>query len=142
MRSTPIARGSVARPPAILTIMWVQTETHIIDFMAPIFLEPFAHAMGDTVIPRKMLQRPIASEADALDNLSATGDFITLPSRELTHALLEKFGKRPANSDLINVAETWFGTPQGRQIQTIAMINDLGEVTNLNVPANVAKGSW
>lgn len=62
--------------------------------------------MADTVIPRKTLQRPIASEADARDRLNATGDFITLPSRQLTRALLDKFGKRPANSDLINVAET------------------------------------
>ncbi len=122
--------------------MWVQTETHIIDFMAPIFPESFAGKMGDAVIPRKMLQRPIASEADALDNLNATGDFIALPSGELTYALLEKFGERPANSDLINVAEAWFGTPKGKQVQTFAMINDLGEVTNLKLPANVAIGSW
>jgi hypothetical protein len=65
-----------------------------------------------------------------------------LPSRELTHTLLKKFGKRPANSDLIHVAETWFGTPKGKQLATFAMINDLGEVTNLKLPANVATGSW
>ena len=122
--------------------MWVQTKTHIIDFMAPIFPESFAGLLGDTAIPRKMLQRSIASEADDLDSLHATGDFITLPSRELTHELLERFGKRPANSDLIHVAETWFGTPKGKQLSTFAMINDLGEVTNLKLSANVATGSW
>lgn len=122
--------------------MWVQTETHIIDFMAPIFPEAFAGMLGDTVIPRKMLQRSIASEANDLDSLNATGDFITLPSRELTHTLLERFGKRPANSDLIHIAETWFGTPKGKQLPTFAMMNDLGEVTNLKLPANVATGSW
>ncbi|MBE1723487.1 DUF2026 family protein [Bombella apis] len=122
--------------------MWVQTDTHIIDFMAPIFPESFAGTTGDTVIPRKMLQRPNATEAYDLDSLNAIGDFITLPSRELTHTLLEKFGKRPANSDLIHVAETWFGKPKGKQLATFAMINDLGEVTNLKLPANVATGSW
>lgn len=122
--------------------MWVQTETHIIDFMAPIFPESFAGLLGNTAIPRKMLQRPIESEADDLDSLHAVGDFITLPSRELTHALLEKFGKRPANSDLIHVAETWFGTSKGKQLPTFAMINDLGQVTNLKLPTKVATGSW
>lgn len=122
--------------------MWVQTETHVIDFMAPLFPESFTAFMGDTVIPRKMLQRPIDTEASNLDSLNATGDFITLPSSELTHALLEKFGNRPANSDLIHVAETWFGTPKGKQRPTFAMINDLGEVTNLKLPANAAIGSW
>ncbi len=122
--------------------MWVQTETHIIDFMAPIFPEAFAGMLGDTVIPRKMLQRSIASEANDLDSLKATGDFLTLPSRELTHTLLERFGKRPATSDLIHIAETWFGTPKSKQLPTFAMINDLGKVTNLKLPADVATGSW
>jgi len=55
--------------------------------------------------------------------------------------LLDKFGKRPANPDLINVAETWFGTPKGMQAPTFAMINDVGQVTNLKLPANIATGS-
>ncbi len=122
--------------------MWVQTETHIIDFMAPIFPEAFAGTMGDTVIPRKMLQRLHTSEANDLDSLNAVGDFITLPSPELTHTLLEQFSKRPANSDLVHVAERWFGKPKGKQVATFAMINDLAEVTNLKLPTNVAAGSW
>lgn len=122
--------------------MWVQTETHIIDFMAPIFPESFAGPRGKMVIPRKMLQRPIKSQADHLNSLHAVGDFITLPKHELTHALLENFRKRPHNSDLIHVAETWFGTPRGKQPPTFAMIDDLGQVTNLKLPRGVATGSW
>ena len=44
--------------------MWVQTETHIIDFMAPIFRESFAAAQPDIVIPRKMFQKRISVSAD------------------------------------------------------------------------------
>lgn len=66
----------------------------------------------------------------------------TLPSRELTLTLLEKFGKRSANSDLIHVAETSFGTLKSKQLATFAMINEFREVTNLKLLANVATGSW
>lgn len=122
--------------------MWVQTETHIIDFMAPLFPESFSSMMGATIIPRKMLQRPISTEAKDLDSLNVAGNFITLPSRELTASLLANFLKRPANSDLIHVAEAWFGSAKGKQRPTFDMVNDLGEVTNLKLPVNAASGSW
>lgn len=122
--------------------MWVQTETHIIDFMAPLFPEAFSSIMGETIIHRKMLQRSISSEAKDLDSLSVAGDFITLPSRELTTSLLQRFLKRPANSDLIHVADAWFGSANGKQRTTFDMVNDLGEVTNLKLSPYAASGSW
>lgn len=122
--------------------MWVQTQTHIIDFMTPIFPETFAGAMPGTVIPRKMLQRPIATEATSLDGLQAMGDFITLPDPDLTESLIDNFLKRPANTDLLLIAERWFGSPRAKQPESFAMMNDLGEVHKLTLPPSVAAGSW
>lgn len=54
-------------------------------------------------------------------SLIATGDLITLPSRELTH-----------------VAGMWFGTPNYKQLATLAMTNDLSKMLNLIMSANPA----
>lgn len=122
--------------------MWVQTQTHIIDFMSPIFPETFAEAMPGTVFPRKMLQRPIATEAANLDALQVTGDFITLPDPELTESLIDNFLDKAVSADLLLIAEKWFGSPRAKQPQTFAMMNDLGEVQRLALPTSVATGSW
>lgn len=122
--------------------MWVQTHTHIIDFMAPIFPETFAEAMPETVFPRKMLQRQIATEATSLDALRVSGDFITLPDPELTESLIDNFLGRPANGDLLMIAEKWFGSRRGKQPRAFAMMNDLGEVQHLSLPMTVATGTW
>jgi len=42
--------------------MWVQTPSHIIDFMAPVYREAFAQCSGAGTIPRKMMQKRIEDE--------------------------------------------------------------------------------
>lgn len=122
--------------------MWVQTETHIIDFMAPIFPEAFAAQTAALAVPRKMLQRSKATEANSVAELSAVGDFITLPDPHLTEELIDRLFDRPANGDLMMVAAAWFGTRLGKQKSTFKMQNDLGEVYDLRLPSSVATGAW
>lgn len=83
--------------------MWVQTETHLIDFMTPIFPESFA--AQNLTVPRLMFQRPIASEAAGLDAMEQPGDFFTFPDPKLTHELLTKFMSRASSGDLVEVAD-------------------------------------
>lgn len=122
--------------------MWVQTETHIVDFMAPIFPEVFGGLLPDRQLPRKMLQRLIATEAAGASSLVATGDFVTFPDPDLTDQLVDNFFKRPANGDLMMVAEAWFGSRRAKQKRSFSMQNDLGEVYELALPATVATGAW
>jgi hypothetical protein len=122
--------------------MWVQTETHIIDFMAPIFPETFAHLAGGLTLPRKMLQRPITTEVQSVTGLQAVGDFITLPEPDLTKSLVDGFFAKAANEDLLRVAETWYGSRLGKQKPSFKMQNDLGEVYDLSLPRSVATGAW
>lgn len=122
--------------------MWVQTPTHIIDFMAPIFREALGNSLPGVVVPRKMLQRPTGTEATTHNGMKATGDFITLPDPELTQALIRDFVAVQANKDLLLIAEEWFGSPRVKQQQTLAMVNDLGEVFPLSLPTTIATGIW
>lgn len=120
--------------------MWVQTETHVIDFMAPIFAETFAERQ--VTIPRLMFQRPLTSEAPSLASLEKTGDFFTFADAELTDMLLQNFLSRPASGDLVEVANTWFGNRRKPQKKAIQMGDDAGDTYDLSLPKTSATGAW
>jgi hypothetical protein len=46
--------------------MWVQTETHIIDFMSPLYEEAFQDVKQNVGVPRRMFQKRLADEAPSL----------------------------------------------------------------------------
>jgi hypothetical protein len=122
--------------------MWVQTQTHVIDFMAPIYREAFAGRGIDISVPRKMLQRPISSEAQGSGGLAAPGDFITYPDVDLTSELVDRFFGRPANTDLLRIAEAWFGKRLNAQQPIFAMQDNLGELILLSLPDPIATAAW
>lgn len=122
--------------------MWVQTETHLLDFMAPLFPEAFAERRPQAVIPRKMLQKKLADEAREPSDLRVAGDFIGYPDPQLTQELIDNFFERAANTDLLQIAEAWFAGRRIKQSPSFAMVNDLGEVRRLSLPCTVATGSW
>jgi Protein of unknown function (DUF2026) len=122
--------------------MWVQTASHIIDFMAPVYPEAFAQAEQKLIIPRKMFQRPISTEAASMDDLSSPGDFYTLPDPELTESLIDGFLGRASGADLLSVADTWFGGRRRKQVKSMAMQDDQGKVYQLDLPRTTAIGSW
>lgn len=122
--------------------MWIQTKSHIIDFMAPIYQEAFSTVRPDLTIPRRMLQRPIITEAKRAAQLNKTGDFITYPDLQLTDLLVDNFLNHPDGPDLIRVAEEWFGSRKRAQTKSFSMLNDLGEVLRLTLPQTTARTSW
>lgn len=122
--------------------MWVQTEHHIIDFMAPLFPITFAPQLDGEVIPSKMFQRLRSTEAESPRGLSEVGDFITYPNIELTEMLVERFTSRATTTDLLQVADTWFGRRRGKLKNCLTIQDDLGEVIELTLPRTILSGSW
>lgn len=122
--------------------MWVQTEEHIIDFMAPIYAESFAIAQPDIVIPRKMFQKRIEDDNQNLDDLDAIGDYMVFPDPDLSEELIDRFLNRSANTDLLNVAEAWFGSRRGKQKSKISMGSNDGIVRHLTLPTTIARSTW
>jgi len=122
--------------------MWILTETHVIDFMAPVFAEAFGSVRPDVRIPRRMLQRRRDSESESPDGLRAPGDFITYPDPALTDALVDNFLKRPGNQDLVFVGEAWFGSRRAKQEPKFAMRDSHGQVFDLTLPSTAANGAW
>tara|TARA_R110002124_G_scaffold149702_2_gene315845 strand:- start:416 stop:1021 length:606 start_codon:yes stop_codon:yes gene_type:complete len=122
--------------------MWVQTETHIIDFMAPLYQEAFANVQSEIVIPRKMFQKKRARECHRIDDLVQPGDFITFPDPELSENLTDRILSRPINTDIIQIAECWYGGRRTKQKPTMMMGSNDGIVRNLSLPDTTARGAW
>lgn len=122
--------------------VWLQTDTHIIDFMAPIYREAFADYPKSADLPRKMMQRRLDEEAPNLDALAHTGDFRYYPDPALTDKLLDGFLAKRFNEDLIKVAMAWYGKRRAKQMPTFAMQDERGLVTRLSLAATVATSSW
>lgn len=122
--------------------MWIQTASHIVDFMAPIFPEAFAERPSTVVVPRKMLQRRLSEEAADPTALKRAGDFRYYPDPDLTEELIDHFLGRQLNADLLQVAIAWFGSRRGRQAPTFAMGDEKGQVHHLALANTAATGSW
>lgn len=122
--------------------MWVWTPTHILDFTSPIYREVFSVAQPDIMLSRKMLQTPIAEVKPNLDEIRAIGDLHVMTDPALTNLILKRFMASPASGDLMQVAVNWFGSRRAKQKPVSRMMNDLGEVTTLRLPAIAANGAW
>ncbi|MEL7738170.1 DUF2026 family protein [Citromicrobium bathyomarinum] len=122
--------------------MWVQTETHIIDFMSPLYQEAFRDVQQDITIPRRMFQKRAADEAANLDSLRKPGDFFTMPDPDLSERLIDHVLRRPLNTDFIQIAETWFGTRRGKQRPFLSIGSNDGIVRELELPSTLAREAW
>lgn len=121
--------------------MWVQTETHLIDFMAPIFNESIEGKGYSRMVPRRMFQKLLSGESDSIENLRNPGDYFTLPNIELTNEHVQFIIDRPSHLDLVNAANQWF-RKYPKKLGDLSLRNDLGEVHELKLRAPAISGSW
>lgn len=121
--------------------MWVQTQTQVIDFMAPVFNESVAGKGYHKAVPRKMFQRPLSMEAESIEQVRTPGDYFTLPDIELTNERVQTFMARPSHMDLLNAANRWF-KKYPRKLDDLSLLNDLGEVQKLTLRAPPISGAW
>lgn len=121
--------------------MWVQTETHVIDFMAPIFDEAIKGKGYPGTVPRRMFQRPFSAEVESIDQLRGPGDYFTMPNLELTDELVESLFARHATVDLLNAVDRWF-KKHPKKLDDLILLNDLGEKHKLTLSAPRISGAW
>lgn len=122
--------------------MWVQTESHRVDFLAPIYREAFSESDHDLDLPRKMMQKRFSDAKLSPDDLNSEGDIIAFPDSDLTNEIIEAFFKSPTRIDLLNVAVNWYGRHRDRQRPSIRMLSNDGVVHDLALPGTVAVGAW
>ncbi len=120
---------------------WVQTEHHVIDFMAPIFTESDQGKGHGITVPRKMFQRLISEEADSIDSLAKPGDYFTLPNPELTEEFIGDFFERDPDTDLLLACDRWF-KKHPKKLNDMALLDDLGKMHKLVLAAPAISGAW
>lgn len=121
--------------------MWVQNETHVIDFMAPIFNEAVKGKGYPGTVPRKMFQRPLSTEAESIEQLRVPGDYFAIPDVEPTSELIDWLFDRSANVDLLNAVDRWF-KKYPKKLDELSLINDFGKIYKLTLRAPVISGAW
>lgn len=121
--------------------MWVQTETYVIDFMAPIFRESVGGKGYSISVPRRMFQRPLSTEAESIDKLHVPGDYFTIPNIELTDELVDSLLDRDGSVDLLKTVDRWF-KKYPKKLDDMSLLNDLGEVHRLTLRAPRISGAW
>ena len=122
--------------------MWVQTEKHVIDFMSPLYEEAFRDVQQEVTIPRRMLQKRLVEEAPSLDDLNKPGDFYMMPDPDLSERLINRILERPINTDIIQIADTWFGSHRGKQKPSMTIGSNDGIIRQLRLPNTLARGPW
>ena len=118
--------------------MWVQTQHHIIDFIAPIFRESIQAKLD---VPRRMFQRRQDSESPSIDDLAAPGNFYTLPDPDLSSYFVDAFMDRPNHVDLLLAIDAWY-KPYPAPLKQMALLDNFGKVEPLKICAPPIDGMW
>lgn len=118
--------------------MWVQTEDHIIDFIAPIFLESVKARVN---VPRNMFLRSRDSESQSIADVSTPGDFYTLPDADLSEHFVDLFMDRPSHVDLLLAIDAWY-KPYPLPLADMALLDKYGKVAPLKIVSPGVDGVW
>lgn len=121
---------------------WVDCAGYVIDFMAPIFPANCAAAGHPFMAPARTFQKPLAAMAPSHEHLDRAGDFHVLPNPELTAELLQSFYRKPAGSDLVDICAHWYRRPPFAIAPHMAMRDDLGKVTRIELTSTPVTGAW
>ncbi len=121
---------------------WIETEQHILDFTAPVYREYLQKLGSPLQLPRKMFQKPKAEMARSHHELRSEGDYFVQPSRHLTKMFLESVLKSPAVGDLADACLQWFKRPPKKIPESLRLMNDLREITVVNLTKIKLVGAW
>ena len=121
---------------------WVETQDHVIDFTAPVYQKYFDKMGMGVKLPNKMFQKKKTTMSPSWRELYKEGDYFIQEDRPLTTSLRLKALETPAISDLANVCLYWFKRPPKKISESMSIMNDLGEVVEVNLATLPIIGSW
>jgi hypothetical protein len=88
---------------------WVECNGWLIDFMAPIMAMALKEDGVGIDVPRNMLQKPLTSRKNHLNEIQHVGEFYCFSDRALGESVLDMQGHQ--FSDLLDVCLAWFRRP-------------------------------
>jgi hypothetical protein len=120
---------------------WVQTEHHIIDFMAPVYSDGAKNYGSIKCIERRMFIKEITSEADSPNDLVAPGDYYTNLNLELTEELIDNFLGHHVNTYLLQACDMWF-EKHPKKMRSISLKDETGAVHEVQFKFPTITGAW
>jgi len=122
--------------------MWVQTKTHIIDFMSPLYPEIFSEAHSAAPIQRRMLQIPLEDDAQNKEDFNQGDPLMALPDARLTRVLGEGLAKDIGSEDLIKALLRWWPNLQKQPYSSLVLATNRGERLEILPTGHQANGIW
>ncbi|MBX9799148.1 MAG: DUF2026 domain-containing protein [Burkholderiaceae bacterium] len=121
---------------------WVETESHVIDFTAPLYEWYFAKLGMKTKMPNKMFQKQKSDMAASHHHLENVGDFYLLPDLELTAYFLQNSIRTQAMDDLAQICMQWFTRPPKSIKNSFTMMNETGKIIPIQLRPVALSGTW
>ena len=90
---------------------WIETDTLVIDFMAPIFPEIIYSNFNESGITAKMFQRNKCEIVDSLRYMARNGDFLVIANDSLTSELHKRYTISQPYLDLEEICCKWYKKP-------------------------------
>lgn len=122
--------------------MWIQTETHIIDLMSPLYPEIFPAANSPFPFQRRMLQLPKNADAKSWDEFQRGAPLLTLPDVELTDATMEQVASDQRCEELAGVLLEWWPKLKLEAKSVVTLYQRGGEIRTISCAGYEAKGAW
>ena len=119
---------------------WVETKNCFIDFTAPEYSYSQGSFLGS--VPRKMFQKPKMQMSGNTDSMVGVGDFFFEENRALTEHLLQKIASIPATSDFANICLEWHMKCKKKVLKEMEIMNDLREVTRIQLKSGGITDAW
>lgn len=124
--------------------MWVQTETHIIDFLSPLYPECFAAQAShlESPLERRMLQLNRKHDAESFMDLNARKPILTIPDPDMTAHLIDSFLGAPLVQELFHIALAWAPSVRRNPKAAMHLRSSRGERTSMVLSGRRARGLW
>lgn len=121
---------------------WIVCDGHVIDFMAPVFME-YLHAKGFAGrYSRKMFQKPIGAMVDSPLRMTRPGDFYMLPDVGLTRQVLSQVSSDERLGELVQICMHWYKRPSREMPREISTENAAGEIRTWKLADTSLDGVW
>ncbi len=121
---------------------WVQCEGYLIYFHAPLIRDVQAEEGLPVSVGRKMMQKPLSSQAENANLVTKTGDFLLMPNPPLTKHFLDEFAEVGLVNDLANICFDWYKKPPKNMAPRITTMGKNGEPIPIQFKAPRLDGIW
>ena len=119
---------------------WVVGDGWLFDFMAPSFSDI---SLGkDITLQSKMIQKPLSSMANSVNDLKKEGDFYFKPDYDVMKNRVDYLSSSLAYSDLAGICNQWYKKPPEKMAKHIQISDAKGNLSSASLTGNTVVGTW